>query len=121
MAARSSRPELPDLPAPRFDPIDEALDDAALKERLKTVGGELGFGSRTTERRGQREGQGSRRQPPAMKTLQLIIPDYLFEQLHMDAARQRVTKKYLVLQALIHAGYRVDRDDLEEDGRRNRG
>ena len=35
-----------------------------------------------------------------MKTLQLVIPDYLFEQLHMNAATERVTKKYLVLQAL---------------------
>jgi hypothetical protein len=55
-----------------------------------------------------------------MKTLQLVIPDYLFEQLHMNAATERVTKKYLVLQALAHAGYRIEASDLDEDGRRNR-
>ena len=50
----------------------------------------------------------------------LAIPDYIFEQLHMNAATERVTKKYLVLRALSLAGYRIEKSDLDEDGRRNR-
>jgi len=38
----------------------------------------------------------------------------------MNAADRGVTKKYLILKALLDAGYRVEPEDMEEDGRRVR-
>jgi hypothetical protein len=120
MASRSTRPDLPSLPPPRFGADNDAQSDNALKERLRNAGAEIGFGSRAgTSSVALPPGPPSRTTAP-MKTLQLVIPDYLFEQLHMNAATERVTKKYLVLQALAHAGYRIEASDLDEDGRRNR-
>jgi hypothetical protein len=49
-----------------------------------------------------------------------MVPDYLFRELSMNAADRGVTKKYLILKALQDAGYRIDAEDLEEDGRRVR-
>lgn len=124
MAQRPIRPALPDLPPPRFTGQSDANSDDALKQRLRTVATEVGFGSRAGAAPAiptAARPQAVLSQPaPSMKTLQLVIPDYLFEQLHMAAATHRVTKKYLVLQALRHAGYRIEDADLDEDGRRNR-
>jgi hypothetical protein len=51
---------------------------------------------------------------------QLMVPDYLFRELSMNAADRSVTKKYLILKALQAAGYRVEPEDMEEDGQRVR-
>lgn len=54
------------------------------------------------------------------RPLSLEVPDYLARELKVKAATEAVTVRYLVLSALAGAGYRVDRDELEEDGRRLR-
>ena len=120
MAPRSPRLDLPHLPPPRFGSDSSAHDDDTLKQRLRTAGAEIGFGNRAGAPPVAPVPKPSARAPAPMKTLQLVIPDYLFEQLHMNAATERVTKKYLVLQALAQAGYRIEDSDLDEDGRRNR-
>ena len=48
------------------------------------------------------------------------IPDYLDNELTMRAAKQRVTKTFLIMDALKHAGYHIDEADLIQDRRRNR-
>jgi hypothetical protein len=120
MAPRSARPDLPNLPPPRFGGADNAQNEDALKQRLRNAGAEVGFGNRAGASPVVPSPEPPPRAATPMKTLQLVIPDYLFEQLHMNAATERVTKKYLVLQALAHAGYRIEASDLDEDGRRNR-
>jgi hypothetical protein len=55
-----------------------------------------------------------------LRPIKLMVPDYLFRELTMNAARSGVTKKYLILKVLQDAGYQVDASDLEEDGRRLR-
>lgn len=117
MTSRTVRPKLPDLARQNFEADEKRSEDEALKRQLKALGEGLGFGSRQRESNETIEEQQSK---PVFRTLQLIIPDYLFEQLHMDAARQRVTKKYLVLMALQRAGYHIEKGDMDEDGRRNR-
>jgi hypothetical protein len=115
MSRDTTRLNLPDIDRPAFDPHTEKARDEELKRRLAAEARPLGFRPNTPERA-----------PPAskprasLKTLQLLIPEYLFEELHLKAARQRVTKKYLVLRALAAAGYHVEVADLEEDGRRLR-
>ena len=120
MSSRPTRLDLPNLPPPRFGSDSNVQDDDTLKQRLRTAGAEVGFGNRAGASPVMPPPQPLARAAAPMKTLQLVIPDYLFEQLHMNAATERVTKKYLVLQALAHAGYRIEDSDLDEDGRRNR-
>jgi hypothetical protein len=54
------------------------------------------------------------------RPLSLEVPEYLGRELKVKAATEGVTVRFLVLSALVAAGYRVDRDELEEDGRRLR-
>jgi hypothetical protein len=54
------------------------------------------------------------------KSFNLSVPDYLFEELGMQAVKRRVTKRYLILEALAKAGFTIEPQDLEEDGRRRR-
>ena len=46
------------------------------------------------------------------------IPQYLDDELTMKAAERRVTKTFLIMEALAKAGYRVDENDLVQDRRR---
>lgn len=61
--------------------------------------------------------------PPREPTeeFKVTVPRYLNRHLAAIAAERRVTKQYLILEALRAAGYRLDDADLHEDGRRYRG
>jgi hypothetical protein len=48
------------------------------------------------------------------------IPHYLDNELAMKAAGRRVTKTFLILEALQKAGYRVDENDMVEDRRKSK-
>lgn len=48
------------------------------------------------------------------------IPQYLDDELAMQAAGRRVTKTFLILEALHKAGYRVDEHDMVEDRRKSK-
>lgn len=48
------------------------------------------------------------------------IPDYLDYELAMRAAQERVTKTFLILEALAKAGYRVDEADMIQDRRKHK-
>ena len=49
------------------------------------------------------------------------IPHYLDDELTIRVATQRVTKTFLILDALKKAGYRVEESDLIQDRRQNKG
>ena len=57
---------------------------------------------------------------PLLASLRIEVPDYLDRELALKAVEQRVTKQFLVLQALQQAGYRVDAVDLVPDKRKTR-
>jgi hypothetical protein len=48
------------------------------------------------------------------------IPQYLDDELSVKAAERRVTKTFLIMEALAKAGYRIDEDDLIQDRRRSK-
>lgn len=48
------------------------------------------------------------------------IPQYLDDELTIKAAGRRVTKTFLILEALQRAGYRVDDTDMVEDRRKSK-
>jgi hypothetical protein len=53
-------------------------------------------------------------------SLRIEIPEYLDRELAQRAFDQRVTKQYLVVQALQAAGFNVDANDLVPDKRKGR-
>ncbi len=66
------------------------------------------------------ETSGAVREVVRRRPLSLEVPAYLARELKVKAATEAVTVRFLVLSALAEAGYRVDSDELEEDGRRLR-
>lgn len=59
---------------------------------------------------------GRRRTPIA--SLRVEVPEYLDRELALRAVEQRVTKTFLVVQALRSAGFHVELDDLVADKRK---
>ena len=59
----------------------------------------------------------ARRAPTVKKTY--ALPDYVARQLRLKAAKEGVTERYLVLQALKEAGVSIKDVDLHRDGRRS--
>jgi len=90
---------------------ERTRNDDTIKSKLRVAAQELGFG-------GPPENAGTTRTPT--RSIQLVVPEYLFEELGVRAVRRRVTKRFLILEALAAGGYRVERADMEEDGRRRR-
>lgn len=118
MTASAKRPELPALPRPRPEAFSAGSDDL-IKRRLRDASEPLGFGARATH--------SSVATPtfPAVpltpcKSFNLSVPEYLFDELGLQGVKRRVTKRYLILEALEKAGYVIEPQDLEEDGRRRR-
>lgn len=62
--------------------------------------------------------------PPETQTpfasIRGYIPQYLDDELTVKAAEHRVTKTYLIIEALAKVGYHVDEADLVPDRRRSR-
>ena len=56
----------------------------------------------------------------ASASLKFDVPEDLWTALKIEAAKRRVTVKFLVLEALSRQGYEVDLDAIPEDGRRLR-
>lgn len=87
-----------------------AADDAAVEENSRRLGNQ--WGAQTTL------------EPQRIKTplasLRIEVPEYLDRELALKAAQDRVTKQYLVLQALRQAGFWVEPGDLVADKRKSK-
>lgn len=55
-----------------------------------------------------------------MASWKLVVPDYLDRELSRSAAERRVSKGFLVLEALAQVGYEIRPEDLIGDRRRKR-
>jgi hypothetical protein len=58
--------------------------------------------------------------PTIMASWKLVVPDYLDRELSRSAAERRVSKGFLVLEALAQSGYEIRPEDLIGDRRRKR-
>lgn len=58
--------------------------------------------------------------PTVMASWKLVVPDYLDRELSRCAAERRVSKGFLVLEALAKVGYEIRPEDLIGDRRRKR-
>lgn len=54
-------------------------------------------------------------------TMPLSLPGYLMEQVRTEAFMRKVTKKFVIMEALAARGFFIDEEDMREDGRRDRG
>lgn len=108
----AKRPALPDLRPSNRDAENRASDEA-IKSRLRGAARDLGFGGAPGD-------AGSAREKAVTRSIQLVVPDYLFEELGVTAVQRRVTKRFLILEALAGSGYKVEPYDMDEDGRRRR-
>ncbi len=59
-------------------------------------------------------------EPAPQEPLKIMIPSYLNRALAVTAGERRVSKRWLVMDALRQAGFDVREEDLFEDGRRFR-
>ncbi|WP_207460998.1 hypothetical protein [Azospirillum sp. SYSU D00513] len=119
-AASPARPDLSALAA-----LADSLDDQRLLAGTDQVAATIGLPS--LRPLGNTEPAHPAAPAPAAppreptEEFKVTVPRYLNRQLAAVAADRRVTKQYLVLEALRAAGYRLDDADLHEDGRRYRG
>jgi hypothetical protein len=106
------------MPRPQVDAFSSDNDDV-IKRRLRDAGSPLGFGSRSNADSSAPKAESAAPLTPC-KSFNLSVPEYLFDELGLQAVKRRVTKRYLILEALAKAGFTVQPQDLEEDGRRRR-
>ena len=59
-------------------------------------------------------------EPARVISIRGYIPHYLDDELALKAVQRRVTKTFLIMEALERAGYRVDDIDMVQDRRKNR-
>ncbi len=83
-------------------------DDATVDENSRTLGGR--WGAQTS--------LATPRSKTPLASLRIEVPEYLDRELALKAVEQRVTKQFLVVQALRDAGFHVDLVDLVADKRK---
>lgn len=112
MSAKTSLPVLDDELAPRRVNLraiqPRGIDEATVVENSRRLGEE--WGAQTT--------LDVPRPKIAMGSLRIEVPEYLDRELTLKAANLRVTKQFLVTQALRDAGYHVEPEDLVHDKRK---
>ena len=89
-----------------------ALADAAVEANSRALGEKWGAATQLAP--------AERPAPAPLTSIRGYIPHYLDAELALRAAERRVTKTFLILEALAKAGYRVDEADLVQDRRRSR-
>lgn len=119
-----SKPPLPPIdsdltPAPR-QRVDlkglrprEPMTDAAVEANSRAIGEKWGASTQLPR---------TEMAPPLapVTSIRGYIPQYLDDELTIKAAERRVTKTFLIMEALAKAGYRVDEIDLVQDRRRGK-
>lgn len=56
-----------------------------------------------------------------MKSVNMELPDYLWTDLKIRAARRQASVRHVIMNALLTAGFHIEESDMIEDGRRARG
>ena len=109
--------ELASVPRQRLDlkglKPREPMADEAVEANSRAIGAKWGASTQL---------------PRVEKTVELApvtsirgyIPQYLDDELSVKAAERRVTKTFLIMEALAKAGYHLEESDLVQDRRRSR-
>ena len=94
------------------------IDDDAVSENSHKIGSDWGAQTSLVATSPPASAAEPSRPKVPLASLRIEVPDYLDRQLAFKAVERRVTKQYLVVEALQAAGYRVDEADLVEDKRK---
>jgi hypothetical protein len=89
----------------------EEATDAEIEENSRRIGERWGAATRI-----EQEPEHIPMAP--VVSIRGYIPEYLDQEMAMKAAERRVTKTFLIMEALSKAGYRVDEVDLVQDRRK---
>src|SRR4051794_36230973 len=96
------------------------VDDAAVSENSRKIGSDWGAQTSLTPETHPSPAEVVGHEKVALASLRIEVPDYLDRQLAFKAVERRVTKQFLVVEALRTAGYRIDDADLVEDKRKTK-
>jgi hypothetical protein len=119
-----SKPPLPPIdgeltPAPR-----QRVDLTGLRPRAPLADATIEANSRAIGEKWGASTQLPRPEPPPptapVTSIRGYIPQYLDDELALKAAERRVTKTFLIMEALAKAGYRVEAVDMVQDRRKVR-
>lgn len=88
-----------------------ATEDEAVEANSRAIAGKWGASTQLSP------GEAAPQLAP-VTSIRGYIPQYLDDELSVKAAERRVTKTFLIMEALANAGYRVDEADLVQDRRR---
>lgn len=91
----------------------EPMADEAIEANSRAIGKKWGASTQLTP---------SETTAPSapVTSIRGYIPQYLDDELAVKAAERRVTKTFLIMEALAKSGYRVEEVDLVQDRRRAR-
>ncbi len=114
-----------------FMPLDPDIDDARLEQLAETKGV-----AKLVKPIANRAGEAAPKRQAAtadkvvrsvgatprarMKTINLELPDYVWTDLKIRAAKEQVSLRHIVMTALRTAGVEINESDMIQDGRRVR-
>jgi hypothetical protein len=108
-----------------FPPINDELRPKARLKRHENPAASDAEVEANSRRLGERWGAATRidqesEQVPLAPVVSIrgYIPNYLDDELTLKSAERRVTKTFLIMEALAKAGYRVDDHDMVQDRRK---
>jgi hypothetical protein len=108
-----------------FPPLEDELRPKPRLKRHNTDGASDAEIEANSRQIGERWGASTRiEQSPELQPLAPVvsirgyIPNYLDDELTLKSAERRVTKTFLIMEALAKAGYRVEEHDMVQDRRK---
>lgn len=113
-----------------FVPLDRDIDDARLEELAETKGvaklvkpiaNRAGKAAPTQQDEPAAVSRGDTTPRARMKTVNLELPDYVWTDLKIRAAKEQVSLRHVVMTALVSYGVEIKDCDMVQDGRRLRG
>lgn len=112
-----------------FMPLDSDIDDDKLEQLaeakgvaklVKPASDEAGEGSSPTPKRKASPAAKDATPRERMKTINLELPDYVWTDLKIRAAKEQVSLRHIVMTALKSYGVEIAESDMIQDGRRMR-
>lgn len=112
-----------------FMPLSSDVSDDALEHLAETKGVGKLVKPETSNRAGEGGSAPSRKAPAPvndatprerMKTVNLELPDYVWTDLKIRAAKEQVSLRHIVMTALVSHGVEIKESDMVQDGRRMR-
>lgn len=112
----------PDFQPVEFDELDARLSETAARKGIPALISTAPGSSHPSKSRTQASEPNANtpKKTSIRKPINIEVPDYLWTDLKITAAKKMVSVRHLVLVALKEQGYVIAEEELIEDGRRLR-